>query len=258
MRWRRLIFILLSILILLLISISVLVNFIWQNSPNAYDENKITIYADVDYSSLSSMVSSIIKPTMTDREKCTALWLFVADTMYYAEPPEYDWETSTTYTVVGKIRYILKRARSPSVAIYDPLLLLVKYHRGLCCQHSAALESLLEEAGYRARTYWLWGHVVTEVYYGNDWHVFDASHEIFYLDINGQIASVQDIVDNPTIVGSVKDPAGVDSQCMAELYTTTENNHFVEDIEASWYWKIVGWVDRNIEQTVRDTLDFRK
>ena len=117
-RWLGLAFILAPILILILVSIAILVNCIWQNGQSAYDENQIKIYEDVDYSSLSSIVLSLIEPAMTDKEKCTTLWLFVSDTMYHDKPPVYDWDTSVTYTMFGNILYTFNKSESSSLAIY--------------------------------------------------------------------------------------------------------------------------------------------
>ena len=114
-----------------------------------------------------------------------------------------------------------------------------------------ALDRLINEAGYRARTWWLSGHVVTEVYYENNWHVFDADHEIFYLRPTGEVASVQDIINNPNIVSSVEDPVGCDAQFMATLYTTAENNRIHERMERSGLMEIVDWIDNLVEQPIR-------
>jgi hypothetical protein len=239
------------IIILLILSIlSVSASGAGMCKSNTSTEN-ITLYQDVDYSSLSSIVSNVTNSTMTDRENCIALWRFMHETMQHDKAPVHDWETSITYTLAGKISYMCGIRESPSIALYDPLLLLTKYQRGLCCQHAVALESLFNEAGYRARTWWLSGHVVTEVYYENNWHVSDANHKIFYSCPTGEVASVQDIINNPNIVSSVEDPVGCDAQFIATLYTTTENNRIHERMERSGLMKIVDWIDNLVEQPIR-------
>ena len=61
-------------------------------------------------------------------------------------------------------------------------------------------------------------HTIPEIYYGNAWHMLDPDHRVFYRNPDGTIASVAQILANPSLVAQTPDGAGWNSAMMAELY----------------------------------------
>jgi hypothetical protein len=61
-------------------------------------------------------------------------------------------------------------------------------------------------------------HLIPEVWYGEAWHMLDPDHEVFYRKDDGTIASVAEIIANPTLVARTTDPVGWDATKMAQLY----------------------------------------
>lgn len=109
----------------------------------------------------------------------------------------------------------------------EPMRLLNGYD-GMCCdQSSEVLIWLWQGAGYRARFVDLDFHGVPEIFYGGDWHMFDADHHVYYLRLdNKTVANVADLVANPTLVSRVadangNDPVGYPAQQMADQYAAS-------------------------------------
>jgi hypothetical protein len=81
------------------------------------------------------------------------------------------------------------------VTVFDPLVLLELGE--MRCGHIATLAAdLFDAAGYQTRRVQLSSHVVTEIFYGGDWHYFDA--DVFgggeiVLDAEGDIPSVAEL-----------------------------------------------------------------
>jgi len=93
----------------------------------------------------------------------------------------------------------------------DPALTLNAFGFGCCEQLAAALAWIWEAEGYQARVAGLTGfHDIPEVFYGNAWHMLDPDHRVYYTNPNGTIASVQDILNNPSVVLTGDNAKGVD------------------------------------------------
>ena len=59
---------------------------------------------------------------------------------------------------------------------------------------------VVHNTGIRSRIYNMRGHVLTELYFNNDWHVFDADKALFYARPDGTIASYDYMKRHPEII----------------------------------------------------------
>lgn len=160
---------------------------------------------DPDLTSIASILASIINERMSDEQKAIAIWKFLVDWRYHDYPAENRGE------------------------VHDPVKLVNVYGYGFCDDSAAAFCRLVSEAGIKARSYGLAGHVVAEAFYGNAWHMFDPDHQVFYRNENQEVASVSELERNPEwITHEARDPIGADTQMIAEIYTTRNNNRSFE------------------------------
>ena len=89
--------------------------------------------------------------------------------------------------------------------VSDPLVLL-QLGEMRCGQVARLAVDLFSAAGYQARVVQLGGHVIAEVYYGKNWHYFDADmfgggQTVFNPD--GSIPSVVQLSQSPYLIDSL-------------------------------------------------------
>jgi hypothetical protein len=60
---------------------------------------------------------------------------------------------------------------------------LVKHQMAACSQQAIVMMAVLKQRGYKVRKLGLTGHYILEVFYNNQWHVFDPNHEPKYQGI---------------------------------------------------------------------------
>ncbi|MGB8130683.1 MAG: hypothetical protein WCG81_12895, partial [Candidatus Angelobacter sp.] len=80
-----------------------------------------------------------------------------------------------------------------------------------------------QNLGYKTRLAAMTFHTLPEIYYGNAWHMLDSDHQSFYLNPDGSIASVADILANPQMIVEQansfgQDGVGWSASAMAQLY----------------------------------------
>src|SRR5713101_5928404 len=64
--------------------------------------------------------------------------------------------------------------------------------------------------GYQARVAVMPFHTVPEIWYGNAWHMLDPDHQVLYRKDDGAIASVAEIIADPSLVARTADSSGHD------------------------------------------------
>ncbi|QDT30696.1 hypothetical protein Enr10x_60640 [Gimesia panareensis] len=175
---------------------------VWENrDPQQTIQLNWKRQGDPDLSSQQAMLSSILKPGMTDEEKSLAIWKFLKDWRYHFYPAE------------------------PGDEVHDPVKFLNVYGYGFCDDCATNFAVLARRAGVKSRTWGLSGHVVAEAFYDGKWHMFDPDHEVFYRNDKGVIASVEELAQHPELITKTPlDPIGSSSQAIARLYTTTADN----------------------------------
>ena len=109
----------------------------------------------------------------------------------------------------------------------DPLRLLDGFGFACCDQSGMMLTGLWQQAGYQARLVWMPFHEVPEIFYQAAWHMFDADHHVYYLQLdNKTVASTADVIANPFLVARVadangNDPGGFSAQAWADQYAAS-------------------------------------
>ncbi|MCX7590915.1 MAG: hypothetical protein N2255_04735, partial [Kiritimatiellae bacterium] len=126
--------------------------------------------AQIDTSSVESIIASIIRPGMNDKEKAFAVYNFLRNHVYHwpamREPPKAD---DFEYGVV-----------------YDPVKLVNVYGYGYCFANRGALEALWQAAGLEARSAGIGGHSIAEVFYEGAYHFLDADQHGYILLPDGK------------------------------------------------------------------------
>ncbi|MBL4902420.1 MAG: transglutaminase domain-containing protein [Desulfocapsa sp.] len=82
-----------------------------------------------------------------------------------------------------------------------PLQLINSTGGGYCGTWAAVLEGMVDSIGGNSRTIGLNGHVVTEIFYQNEYHLFDPHYEYFFPDHNNsRVVSVQQALTDRTLL----------------------------------------------------------
>lgn len=161
---------------------------------------QITVNGRRQWFSAESIVNSVTRPGMADAHKAMALFEHVAsyDTSCHdnnrrvgPELPE-----DETNLNVGQFQELA-----------DPVKAANAYYCSGCSQLSSNLVVLARKAGFQARVLWVSpsdrykNHAVAEIYYDNDWHVFDPDRRAFYLEGDNQtVASYRELHQQPQLV----------------------------------------------------------
>jgi hypothetical protein len=109
---------------------------------------------------------------------------------------------------------------------HDPVKMLNVYGYGICDDYATNFKTLYQSIGGKARVWGLNGHVTSEVYYNNKWHMIDSNMQSFY-EKNGDILSVKELEENPQTILNSTIPTKVRQY---QLYSTPEDN------KVSEYW----------------------
>ncbi len=153
-------------------------------------------------------------------------------------------------------RYVAKNVKFSKALTSEnwqhaPALMINSVGNGICDDLSSTLHIIWKNLGLKSRVWGLDGHVVAEVFTNGKWHMYDPSHQTYYLNSSNEVASVEELSNHPELItepiGGVKIEDGTTvayalahSQKMANTYSSISNNK-VND----WY---------NIEFNLADTL----
>lgn len=116
----------------------------------------------------------------TDEDIVVALWQFVTRNHYHH-----------TSSPLNERDYEL---------VENPVQYFNSWGYGLCDDVASVMAQLTLLAGYKSRAVYLNGHVVTEVYYGGGWHMFDADFGLYGEDNKGNIVSVEEIYRDKKLI----------------------------------------------------------
>lgn len=150
--------------------------------------------------------------TLTDEQFALATWKFIS-------------QHNQHYCVAGAPGDLFGEA-------VDPMRLLHGYGFTCCEQASYILVWLWRGAGYQARAVSMTFHEVPEIFYSGVWHMYDADHKVYYLEKdNKTVASVADVIANPSLVARTADangddPIGYSAQWMADQYAAANPGYY--------------------------------
>ena len=156
-----------------------------------------------------SIVSFLRTNTSTDEEFAVAAWHYVMN-------------QTTGHCSAGSAF-----DRGGSAA--DPMRIFFGYGIGCCDQQSELLAWLWDAAAYPTRVAIMDFHTVPEIYFSGAWHLLDPNHQVIYHNADGTIASVSQVLADPTIVANTadangNDPIGWSAETMAELYAANASS----------------------------------
>lgn len=135
-------------------------------------------------------------------------------------------------------RYVVQRSEhswpvSEGNFQHQPELFLRSVGRGFCDDVAQTLALMWQAMGYETRVAWLSGHVVPEVFVEGRWELYDPDYRVYYLDRQGQVASVADIESDRTLMTSpllrmAGAADGAYSDSLADIYSSTDDNYVNE------------------------------
>ena len=127
-----------------------------------------------DVSSLEAWRRAFIKDGMTDEQKAIAVWRSSFMFTYQDPPP---------------LEYLQESCAHDAIKNFNV------YGYGMCCCASARVEQLARFLGLPARGFGINAHSVPEVFYDQEWHLFDASLVNYFTRADGKIASVSNVCE---------------------------------------------------------------
>jgi hypothetical protein len=109
-------------------------------------------------------------------------------------------------------------------------------NEGFCSQQSYVLVQLANDLGLPARQVGLNGHVVAEIWYDRDWHMFDPDYELVIRNARGSIASVADLEqDGPRLMAAYGSRHAL---AVVPLYQSRVDNTYMSYPAGSYFeWK---------------------
>lgn len=161
----------------------------------------------VNLHSNDSIIQSLILAHMSDEQKAMALWEFLCEYKYHCR--------SSSLT---------------NEQLHNPAMLLNSFGCGLCDDANAALVNLALLAGLTARVVGLSGHVVAEIFYNGQWHMFDADGRYFFKNRNGSVASVQEIEKDAGLLNNPNRKINWFKKWLLRKTICTSGNNYVDTI----------------------------
>lgn len=118
--------------------------------------------------------------------------------------------------------------------IWAPKTLVSKGHCLLCDQASYLLLDLARSHGFKARHIGLQGHVVTEVWYDDDWHLYDPDLEVIPVGETGEVLSLDELAKDEVLLQKYYGPF----PGMANLVRARQNHLYMSTPDgARFEWK---------------------
>jgi hypothetical protein len=143
-------------------------------------------------------------------------------------------EASTPFRIWKALAENIRRGATltESTWIHGPVRLLSSLGFGYCDDVASAFSILAKEAGYEVRVWTLSGHVVAEVWVDGRWEMYDPDIGVLYHNLQGQIASVEDLATNSALITNPiapvlaikQDARAPFSEEVADIYATQADN----------------------------------
>jgi hypothetical protein len=130
--------------------------------------------------SISDMLGQIQSPSnpLPPEQFAKALWRYVRDnTIHRGLPNANGW-------------------------VYAPWVTMRSFGFAICSHVALTYATLARAANYQARVWELNGHTVPEILAGGRWEMYDPDLGVYYLNRSGQVAGVQELADDPSLISS--------------------------------------------------------
>jgi hypothetical protein len=137
-------------------------------------------------------------------------------------------------------RYVIKKIKFSKTLTsenwqHSPVIMINSVGNGICDDLSSTLHIIWKALGLQSRVWGLEGHVVPEVFTNGKWHMYDPSHQTYYLNNDNEVAGVEELSMHPELITDPIDKTMIDngnvvsyalghSQKIARVYSTTSNN----------------------------------
>jgi len=159
---------------------------------------------------------------MTEQEKMLIIYNVVIKRFTHSDQAKHNLFSNWFLWGAGKLY-------SPFSYIRLPATLVEKGHSSLCSEQAYLLQTLAESVGVQTRSAGLFGHVVMEAWYDNDWHLYDPDLEVVPLLENKNVLSLDDLARSPDQIRYFYQGRGskeyVDS--IVDIIASREDNSFV-------------------------------
>jgi len=166
---------------------------------------RIVINGRRNWFSADDILAGIFKQGMSDAEKAMAIYAFLASHEVQGHENDRRPGPEVPDDNSNPSRNDFKERANPVKAVNF-------YYCGGCQYEASNFVILCRQAGLAARAVWLnklneyGSHCVAEVWYDNDWHLFDPDQRTFYRDSdNTNIASYLTLHENPSLVSRSHD-----------------------------------------------------
>ena len=122
-------------------------------------------------------------------------------------PDEYSGEP-----IVRKVwRYTIDNSRhdkplTDSAFYHIPQIFFNSTGFGFCDDRSMVNNFIWRKLGYESQVWGLGNHVVSEVKVDGKWEMYDSMQEVYYMNNDGKVASVEEIIKDPDIILKPNDP----------------------------------------------------
>lgn len=158
--------------------------------------------------------------------------------------------TATHDLFSNYILYALGHLAHPAfLAIYSPDLMLRYRDEFSCSQMSYIFLHLALDNGLVARHVGLVGHVVAEVWYDDDWHMYDPYYGVAPTDRSGEVLSVEELAKRHDLIARYYGP-GPSLAKMAPILESTQNNTYMSYPPGAYFeWKtnVLLWFEKACE-----------
>jgi len=106
---------------------------------------------------------------------------------------------------------------------------------GFCGHVAAVFVQIARAAGYDARIWGLYGHVVPEILEAGRWQMFDPDLDVYYYTRAGDVAGVEELAADPSLITSPTAPIYGSAEnfaysaTVADIYDALEDNNYIGD-----------------------------
>ncbi|MFW6157934.1 MAG: discoidin domain-containing protein [Planctomycetota bacterium] len=173
-----------------------------------------------DFSTRENFVRSALSGWKTDRERCLA---------------QFRW--------MHRCRRVGPYVPEDGRPVLDPVLFFNSYGITFCSMIAEMNCSLWEAAGYVGRPRHIHDHVVSEVRYGGDWHMFDNDFCNYFLEADGTVASVDELH-----AGREREPGEhylfdhcPTASCRGGRIFMGPSSASIKDVAKNWYSELRRW-----------------
>ncbi len=151
---------------------------------------KVVSNKNPDPSNVETVLKDILKPGMSDQQKCEAIFNYLVVHFYHF----YVTQEANADLLEGR------KANFEVTMLEDAVKQLNVYAHGLCGSQSKISCQFYNAAGFLSRVCGVQGHTTFEVKYDDAWHYFDVDMMGFVRNPEGKVVSIDQIKANKNLL----------------------------------------------------------